>query len=90
MPLQGTGLFTCSSYPDIVLQFNTVLNTVSELSGSVTLLLEADKPFEHPFPAIVPCYHTYNILLLVQLTLNLSLRPETNHFLHTRLTICET
>ena len=53
MPLQGTGLFTCSSYPDIVLQFNSVLNTVSELSGSVTLLLEADKPFEHPFPAIV-------------------------------------
>ena len=53
MPLQGTGLFTCFSYPDIVLQFNSVLNIVSELSGSVTLLLEADKPFEHPFPAIV-------------------------------------
>ena len=42
-------LFTCFSYPDIVLQFSSVFKTVSELSGSVTLFLEADKPFEYPF-----------------------------------------
>ena len=36
-------------FPDLVVQFNPELYSVSESGGSVTLLLEADKQFEYPF-----------------------------------------
>lgn len=45
----ASGLWTCFSCPDLVVQFNPVSYTVSESGGSVTLMLETDKQFEYPF-----------------------------------------
>ena len=39
----------CSSSADLTVQFNPATYDVSESNGSVTLLLETDKRFQHPF-----------------------------------------